>query len=140
MTTIWWTIIGLAVTTALVKAAGPVVFGGRTPHPAFLRVVAMMAPALLAALVVTSALVDQRQLGVGADTVGVLAGGVLLWRGHSVVLAVVVAVAVTAGACGPSPDQQLADRLRLARRGGAGAASHELLDPGARSATYWSPV
>ena len=48
----------------------------------------MMAPALLAALVVTSALVDQRQLGVGADTVGVLAGGVLLWRGHSVVLAV----------------------------------------------------
>ena len=57
----------------------------------------MMAPALLAALVVTSALVDQRQLGVGADTVGVLAGGVLLWRGHSVVLAVLVTVAVTAG-------------------------------------------
>ena len=56
--TIWFTILGLAVTTALVKAAGPVVFGGRTPHPAFLRVVAMMAPALLAALVITSALVD----------------------------------------------------------------------------------
>ena len=127
MTTIWWTIIGLAVTTALVKAAGPVVFGGRTPHPAFLRVVAMMAPALLAALVVTSALVDQRQLGVGADTVGVLAGGVLLWRGHSVVLAVVVAVVVTAGAAGRRPERQLADRLRLAHGGGAGAASHELL-------------
>ena len=97
MSTTWWTIIGLAVTTALVKAAGPVVFGGRTPHPAFLRVVAMMAPALLAALVVTSTLTDRGHIGVGADTVGVLAGGVLLWRGHSVVLAVVVAVAVTAG-------------------------------------------
>ena len=97
MTTIWWTILGLAVTTALVKAAGPVVFGGRTPHPAFLRVVAMMAPALLAALVVTSAFADGRHLGVGADTVGLLAGGVLLWRGRSVVLAVVVAVVVTAG-------------------------------------------
>jgi branched-subunit amino acid transport protein len=95
--TIWLTIIGLAMTTVLVKAAGPVVFGGRTPHPAFLRVVAMMAPALLAALVVTSALSDGRHLSVGADTVGVLAGGVLLWRGRSVVLAVVVAVAVTAG-------------------------------------------
>jgi len=95
--TIWLTIVGLAVTTALVKAAGPVVFGGREPHPAFMRVVAMMAPALLAALVVTSALADGRELGVGADTVGVLAGGVLLWRGRSVVLAVVVAVAVTAG-------------------------------------------
>lgn len=94
--TIWWTIIGLAVTTVLVKAAGPMVFGGREPHPAFLRVVAMMAPALLAALVVTSALSDGRQPGVGADTAGVLAGGVLLWRGRSVVLAVVVAVAVTA--------------------------------------------
>ena len=95
--TISWTIIGLAVTTVLLKAAGPVVFGGREPHPAFLRVVAMMAPALLAALVVTSALADARDVGVGADTVGVLAGGALLWRGRSVVLAVVVAVAVTAG-------------------------------------------
>ncbi len=95
--TIWWTIIGLAVTTALVKAAGPVVFGGREPHPAFLRVVAMMAPALLAALVVTSAFSNGRHLEAGADTVGLLAGGLLLWRGHSVVLAVIVAVVVTAG-------------------------------------------
>ena len=95
--TIWMTILGLAVTTAVIKAAGPVVFGGREPHPGFLRVVAMMAPALLAALVVTSALADGKHLGIGADTVGVVAGGVLLWRGRSVVLAVVVAVALTAG-------------------------------------------
>ena len=60
------------------------------------RVVAMTAPALLAALVVTSVLADGRELGVGLEAVGVAAGGVLLWRGRSVVLAVVVAVAVTA--------------------------------------------
>jgi branched-subunit amino acid transport protein len=95
--TIWWTIVGLTVATVLLKAAGPVVFGGREPHPAFLRVVAMMAPALLAALVITSALADGRQISAGADTVGVLAGGLLLWRGRSVLLAVVVAVVVTAG-------------------------------------------
>lgn len=95
--TIWWTILGLAVTTALARAAGPVVFGGRRAHPAFLRVVAMMAPALLAALVITAALADGRHLSAGADTVGVLVGGVVLWRGRSVVLAVVVAVVVTAG-------------------------------------------
>jgi branched-subunit amino acid transport protein len=95
--TIWLMILGLALTTAAVKAAGPVVFGGREPHPAFMRVVAMMAPALLAALVVTSVLADGRKLGVGADSVGVLVAGVLLWRGRSLVLAVVVAVAVTAG-------------------------------------------
>jgi branched-subunit amino acid transport protein len=94
--TVWWTIIGLTVTTVVIKAAGPVVFGGREPHPAFLRVVAMMAPALLAALVVTAALANGQRLGVGADTAGVLVGGVLLWRGRSVVLAVVVAVVVTA--------------------------------------------
>ena len=94
--TIWLTIAGLAVTTVAVKAAGPVVFGGRRPHPAFLRVVAMMAPALLAALVVTSLFADGRHLGVGADAVGVGVAGVLLWRGHSVVLAVLVAVLLTA--------------------------------------------
>ncbi len=95
-TTIWVAILGLALTTAVVKAAGPVVFGGREAHPAFLRVVAMMAPALLAALVVTSLFADGHRLGVGADTVGVALGGVLLWRGRSLVLAVVVAVVVTA--------------------------------------------
>ena len=95
--TIWWIILGLTVTTALVRAAGPVVFGGRQPHPAFLGVVAMMAPALLAALVVTSAFADGHRLSVGADAVGVLAAAAVLWRGHSLVLAVVVAVVVTAG-------------------------------------------
>ena len=94
--TIWLVIIGLAITTALVKAAGPVVFGGREPHPAFMRVVAMMAPALVAALIVTSLFADGRRLGAGADTIGVAAAGVLLWRGRSIVLAVVAAVAVTA--------------------------------------------
>jgi branched-subunit amino acid transport protein len=94
---IWSVIIGLAMTTVILKTTGPVVFGGRVPRPAFLRVVAMMAPALLAALVVTSTCVDGRRLSVGADTVGVVVAGVLLWRGHSLVLAVVVAVVVTAG-------------------------------------------
>lgn len=94
--TIWIVILGLVVTTALIKAAGPVVFGGREPGPRFLAVVAMMAPALLSALVMTSVLADGRHLAVGAEAFGVAAGGVLLWRGRSVVLAVVVAVAVTA--------------------------------------------
>jgi branched-subunit amino acid transport protein AzlD len=94
--TIWLVVIGLAVTTALVKAAGPVVFGGREPHPAFLRVVAMMAPALLAALVVTSLFTDGRRLHAGADTIGVAVAGLLLWRGRSIVLAVAAAVVVTA--------------------------------------------
>jgi branched-subunit amino acid transport protein len=94
--TIWLLIAGCVVTTALIKAAGPVVVGGRTLHSGFLRVVARMAPALLAALVVTAALADGPRLGVGAETAGVAIAGVLLWRGRSLVLAVLVAVVVTA--------------------------------------------
>jgi branched-subunit amino acid transport protein len=55
-----------------------------------------MAPALLAALVVTSAFAEAQGLRVGAEAVGMAAGGVLLWRGRSVVLAVLVAMVVTA--------------------------------------------
>lgn len=97
MSTNWWVILGLTISTFVVKAAGPVVLGGRRPSPTFLRVISMMAPALLAALVVTSAFADGRDLTVGADTAGVAIGGVLLWRGHSLALAALAAVGVTAG-------------------------------------------
>jgi branched-subunit amino acid transport protein len=93
---IWLLIACCVATTVLIKAAGPVALGGRRlPEPA-MRVVACMAPALLAALVVTAGLADGPRLHIGADTVGMLAGGALLWRGKSVVVAVPVAVAVTA--------------------------------------------
>ena len=51
---------------------------------------------LLAALVVTSTFADGQRWSVGAHTVGVALAGVLLWRGRSLVLAVAVAVVVTA--------------------------------------------
>ena len=59
--------------------------------------IVLMAPALLAAFVVTQALADGERLHVGADTAGVAAAGIVVWRGGSVLPAVVVAVAVTAG-------------------------------------------
>jgi hypothetical protein len=55
-----------------------------------------MAPALLAAFVVTQALADGEQPHVGADAAGVAAAGIVVWRGWSVLPAVVVAVALTA--------------------------------------------
>ena len=94
--TIWLVIIGLAVTTAAIKAAGPVLFGGREPGPAFLGVVALLAPALLTALVATALFSDGRSWSVGLEVVGVAVGAVLLWRGWSVLLAVAVAVGLTA--------------------------------------------
>lgn len=93
---LWWLILGCILVTAVVKAAGPVALGGRQLPAWFARVIAFAAAALLPALVVTSVLADGQRWAVGADTVGVLVAGVLLWRGRSVVLAVAVAVAVTA--------------------------------------------
>jgi branched-subunit amino acid transport protein len=93
----WALIAGCAVVTAVIKAAGPVAFGGRELPPRMAGVIALMAPALLVALVVTQALADGRQLAVGADTAGVALAGVVVWRGGSIIAAVAVAVVVTAG-------------------------------------------
>jgi branched-subunit amino acid transport protein len=55
-----------------------------------------LAPALLAALVVTAALASGQHLEVGAHTAGVAVAAVLLWCGRSLVPCVLVAMAVTA--------------------------------------------
>jgi branched-subunit amino acid transport protein len=90
-------IAGLAVVTAAIKAAGPIVLGGRELPAQFLGVITLLAPALLAALVVTATLADGKELAVGEHTVGVAAGGVVAWRTGSIIWCVIVAAAVTAG-------------------------------------------
>jgi branched-subunit amino acid transport protein len=92
-----WTLVGgCAVVTAVIKGVGPFTLGGR-PLPAWCgAIIALLAPALLAALVATHALANGRHLAVGANTVGVLAGGVVMWRTRSVAWCVVIAAAVTA--------------------------------------------
>jgi branched-subunit amino acid transport protein len=93
-----WILIGAcAVITAAIKAAGPVALGGRELPPWFSSIVAMMAPALFAALVVTQALADGDDWAVGADTAGVGLAGLAAWRGASVIVVVAIAASVTAG-------------------------------------------
>lgn len=94
---VWVLIGGLILTTAVIKAFGPVFVGGRTLPPVFLRVTALAAAPLLAALVVTSVLADGRRLAVGADTVGVAVAGVLLVLRVPLVVCAAMAMAVTAG-------------------------------------------
>lgn len=94
--TAWAVVGGCAVVTALTKGVGPFALGGRELPPWFSGVVVLLAPALLAALVVTSALADGRHLHVGADTAGVTVAGLALWRGASVIVGVFVAAGVTA--------------------------------------------
>lgn len=96
MTRVWLVIALVALVTAAVKGAGPLALGGRQLPPPVARVVALLAPALVAALVVTTALADGPRLHLGADSVGVAVAGVLLVRGVTVLPAVVTAAGVTA--------------------------------------------
>jgi len=94
--TTWTLIAACAVITAAIKAVGPVALGGRELPSWFSSIVAMMAPALFAALVVTQALADGRDWAVGADTAGVALAGVAAWRGASVIVVVAIAATTTA--------------------------------------------
>jgi branched-subunit amino acid transport protein len=87
---------GCALVTAAIKAVGPVALGGRDLPIWFMSVIVLLAPALLAALVATQALADGDHLTVGAETVGVAAGGLVVWRTGSVVARGLVAAALTA--------------------------------------------
>jgi len=93
----WAVVGGAAAVTAVIKGIGPFTLGGRELPEWFSSVVVLLAPALLAALVVASTLADGRNLHVGANTAGVAAAGVAFWRGASVIVGVVIAAVVTAG-------------------------------------------
>lgn len=94
--TAWAVVGGAAAITAVIKGIGPFALGGRALPRWFAGVVVLLAPALLAALVVSSAVADGRHLHVGADTAGVAVAGIVLWRGASVIAGVLVAAGVTA--------------------------------------------
>ena len=90
------TLVGAA--TVIFKAAGPVLLGGRDLPPCVRGVVATLAPALLAALVVTQAVAGDRRLVFDARLLG-LAGAVVALRLRApMLLVVVVAAALTAAA------------------------------------------
>jgi branched-subunit amino acid transport protein len=94
--TTWLVIGGLAVTTLLIKAAGPVLLGGRQLPERAMSVIALLPPVLLAALVVTSTFAEGQRLQVDASTVGVAAAGVLIWQRRPLLVSVLTAVVVTA--------------------------------------------
>ena len=100
MTEVWITIAGLAATTVAIKAAGPLVLGGRELPAAAFAVIGLLAPALLAALVLTETFahdqeltVDARAAGLGCAAVAVLLRAPLLL---TVLVAAVGAAAVRA--------------------------------------------
>jgi branched-subunit amino acid transport protein len=94
----WWAVAIVGVATIAIKGAGPVLLGGKPLPPRIGRIIGLLAPALLAALVAISTfgtdralVLDERALGVGAAAVAVALKAPPL-------LVVIVAAVVTAGA------------------------------------------
>ena len=95
-TTIWAVVGASAVGTAVLKGAGPVLLGGRELPVPLMRVVSLLGPALLAALVATSVFGGPRRLVLDARALGLAAAAVGIWRRWPPLLIVVLAAAVAA--------------------------------------------
>jgi len=78
MSAVWLAVLVVGVATIVLKATGPVLLGGRELPPRVNALVVLLAPAVLAALVVTQVVggerepvFDERLVGLGAAVVAV---------------------------------------------------------------------
>ena len=91
----WLVIAVVGVVTILFKASGPVLLGRRELPPRALALVEVLAPAMLAALVVTQTVGGDSEIVIDERLAGVAAGGVAVWLRAPLIVVMVVA-AVTA--------------------------------------------
>jgi uncharacterized membrane protein len=91
----WVIVLSGGLGTMAIKAAGPVLLGGRPLPDPVQRVVALLAPALLAALVATTALASGNDLVIDARAAGLAVAAVAIAL-RAPVLAVVIAAAAAA--------------------------------------------
>jgi len=92
----WVIVLAVGIGTMVIKAAGPVLLGGRPLPERVQHVVAMLAPALLAALVATAALSTGNQLVLDARIIGLGAAALAILL-RAPILAVVIIAALSAG-------------------------------------------
>ncbi|HVD57757.1 MAG TPA: AzlD domain-containing protein [Thermoleophilaceae bacterium] len=95
MSAAWTAVLVVGLGTVALKAAGPVLAGGRELPQGSARVVNLLAPALLAALVATQAFASEEALVLDERGAGLVAaaGAILL---KAPLLVVVLVAAVTA--------------------------------------------
>ena len=95
MSAAWIVVLTVGAITVLFKAAGPVFLGRRSLPPRVLALVEVLAPVMLAALVVTQAVGGNEELVLDERLAGIaVAGAALALRAPLIV--VMVAAAVTA--------------------------------------------
>jgi branched-subunit amino acid transport protein len=93
----WATIVVLTVVTIAIKAAGPAAVGGRELPVPVMRVIGLLAPALLAALIMVETFGGRgRTLVVDARAVGLAVAATILVTTESLIGAVIGSAAATA--------------------------------------------
>jgi branched-subunit amino acid transport protein len=93
---LWVAIVAVTLASAAIKAAGPILAGGREFPPRVNAVIALLTPALLAALVVTETFGEDGRLVLDERALGVGVAAVALALRAPVLLAVALAALVTA--------------------------------------------
>ena len=96
MSAAWATVIAVGAGTALLKAVGPVGVSGRRLPGRVTELLEMVAPAILAALVVTETFASGRSLVIDARLAGVGAGLVAVALRAPLWLVIVVGALATA--------------------------------------------
>jgi hypothetical protein len=94
---VWASIVALGLANAALKATGPVSFGGRPLSGRAASVIALVAPALLASLVVYETFnTEGRGIVLDARVVGLAAGAAAVALKRSMLVVVAVAAVATA--------------------------------------------
>jgi branched-subunit amino acid transport protein len=96
VSTLWVVIVTVTLASAAIKAAGPILSGGRELPPRVKAVIALLTPALLAALVVTGTFGEGGRLALDERALGVGVAAIAITLRAPVLLAVVLAALVTA--------------------------------------------
>jgi branched-subunit amino acid transport protein len=92
----WAVIAVVGVATMAFKASGPVMLGRRELPPRVASVVEVLAPAMLAALVVTQAVGGDREIVIDERLAGVVTGGIAVWLRAPLIAVMVIAGATAA--------------------------------------------
>ena len=96
MSSTWLVVVVVGAGTIAIKAAGPILLGGRPLPKRFTGIVELLAPAVLGALVAVQSFGAGQTLVVDERLIGVAAAGIALWRKAPLLVVVVVAAAATA--------------------------------------------
>lgn len=92
----WTLVLVLAAGAYFFKVLGLVVIGDRTLPPRLECCLALIPPALIAALIVTNTFSVGQHLQIDARAAGVCAAAIAAWRRAPLVLVIVIGAAVTA--------------------------------------------